>query len=81
MIKREKGNYRYFDKNGVEITEGCKIRYADGKVKTVYLTEGDELGTDATNPTWIATGRAMPCEYGVYPLEWEETEEVEVVEA
>ena len=80
MIKREKGNYRYFDKNGVEITEGCKIRYANGNVKTVYLTDGEELGTDATNPIWVASGRAAPCEYGVYPLEWEETEEVEVVE-
>ena len=25
MIKMENGKYKYFDKHGVEITEGCKI--------------------------------------------------------
>lgn len=84
MIKYENGKSRYFDKNGKEITEGCKIKYADGvrnrSVYTVYLTENDELGTDATNPSWVESGRAVPCEYGVYPLCEDETNEVEVVE-
>ena len=79
MIKVENGKYRYFDKNGIEITEGCKIRCADGKIKTVYLTEEGELGTDATNPRWIEAGRAFPCEYGIYPLGTNETNEVKVV--
>lgn len=79
MIKYENGKLRYFDKNGVEITEGCKIKYKNGSTKTVYLTEGDDLGTDATNPRWIEMGRAVPCEYGIYPLTREETDEVEVV--
>ena len=85
MIKYENGKFRYFDKNGVEITEGCKIRYdgnvmyPEGRVMEVYLTEEGYLGTDATNPAWIANGRAVPCEYGIYPLTREETDSVEVV--
>lgn len=79
MIKYENGKLHYFDKHGVEITEGCDIRYEDGSTKTVYLTEEDNLGTDATNPRWVEMGRAVPCEYGVYPLTEEETEGVEVV--
>ena len=80
MINRKNGITTYFDKNGTEITEGCKIRYADGKVRKVYLTENDELGTDATNPLWIEKGRAVECEYGIYPLSFEETETAEVIE-
>lgn len=79
MIKVENGKYRYFDKNGVEITEGCKIRYESGRIETVYLTTEGTLGTDATNPSWIKSGRAVPCEYGIYPLYANETNEVEVV--
>lgn len=72
-------NLTYFDKNGAKITDGCKIRYPDGKVRKVYLTEDGYLGTDATNPAWIASGRACECQFGIYPLTAEETEEVEVV--
>ena len=80
MIKIENGKRRYFDKHGIEITEGCKIRRALGwPVKTVYRTQDDQLGTDATNPTWIEKGRAVPCEFGIYPLTLEETNEVEVI--
>lgn len=85
MIKYENGKLRYFDKNGVEITEGCKIRYdgtvmyPNGRVMEVYLTEDEKLGTDATNPKWIEMGRAVPCEYGIYPLTREETDSAEVV--
>lgn len=77
MITR---NIHYYDKHGTEIKAGCHIRYADGKIEEVYLTDRCELGTDATNPSWIKSGRAYPCEYGIYPLTEEETEEVEVVE-
>ena len=85
MIKIENGQKKYFDRNGKEITEGCTIKYLHGdksleRTATVYRTEENELGTDATNPKWIATGRAVPCEYGIYPLTREETEMVEVVE-
>ena len=80
MIKYENGKTRYFDKNGKEITEGCKIKWGNGKVESVYLTENDELGTDATNPKWIELGRAVPCEYGIYPLNELETEMIEVIE-
>lgn len=79
MIKIENGKRRYFDKNGVEITEGCTIKYPDGTIEKVYLTTKNELGTDATNPKWIESGRAIPCEYGIYPLEYDETDEVEVI--
>lgn len=80
MIKMENDKRRYFDKNGTEITEGCKIKYLSGQVETVYLTEDEQLGTDATNKSWIESGRAVPCEFGIYPLTLEETNEVEVVE-
>lgn len=79
MIKYENGKLRYFDRNGAEIHEGDRIRYASGRVRAVYLTEGGDLGTDATNPAWIESGRAVPCEFGVYPLTREELEEVEIV--
>ena len=83
MIKIENGQRKYFDKNGVEITEGCKVKYADRKrsrtVYTVYRTTEDELGTDATNPVWVEKGWAVPCEYGIYPFCADETEEIEVV--
>ncbi len=80
MIKYDNEKIRYFDKNGKEITDGCKIKYALGRIEKVYLTDSGYLGTDATNPVWIKNGRAVPCEYGIYPLTEEETEEVEVVE-
>lgn len=79
MIKRIVGRNLYYDKNGVEISAGSFIRYNDGSVRKVYLTDKDELGTDATNPKWIESGKAVPCEYGIYPLTLSETDEVEVV--
>lgn len=85
MIKVENGQLKYFDRNGKEITDGCEIKYLHGdkslqQIKKVYRTENDELGTDATNPKWIEWGRAVPCEYGIYPFNEEELEMVEVVE-
>lgn len=80
MIKNENGKITYFDKNGVEITAGCSIKFASGRIEKVYLTENDELGTDATNKKWIESGRASEREYGVYPLTIADTEEAEVVE-
>ena len=83
MIKMENGQRKYFDKNGIEITEGCKIKYENGNIKTVYAWSdifGNEgLGVDATNPAWIESGRAYPCEYGIFLLCLDETNEVEVV--
>lgn len=79
MIDYSGKNPRYFDKNGTEIHDGNSIRYPDGRVYKVYLTDNGELGIDATNPVWIAAGRAVPCEYGIYPLESHETDEIEVV--
>lgn len=69
----------YFDKNGNEITEGCEIQYASGRVEKVYRAEDGQLGTDATNPKWIETGRAVPCEYGIYPFGQNELKEIEVI--
>ena len=80
MIKTVDGKMKYFDKNGKEITEGCVIKFADGRTEKVYLTAENELGTDATNPKWIETGRATECEFGIYPLTRQDTEEAEVVE-
>ena len=72
------GKPRYFDKNGKEIFAGDTIKYLDGTKEKVYLTEKGTLGTDATNPLWIEKGRAVPCEYGIYPLTEAELAEVEV---
>ena len=74
---------RYFDKNGDEIHAGDFIKLCPiSKPQEVYEfidIEGNYgLGTDATNPYWIETGRAVPCEYGIYPLEWEDTENCEL---
>lgn len=80
MITFENGKHRYFDKHGREITEGCIIRYTDGRTREVYRTNQDELGTDATNPKWIESVRAVSCEFGIYPLEYDETNEVEVID-
>ena len=74
MIKRNGENLRYYDRNGREIVDGCRIKFDSGRIETVYATEGGYLGTDATNPAWIKAGRAMPCEEGIYPLTKEETE-------
>lgn len=79
MLTYENGKMKYLDKNGREITKNCRIRYENGDVKVVYLTENGELGTDATNPVWIKNGRSVPCEYGIYPLTEEETNNVQVV--
>ena len=83
MIKTENGQKKYVDRNGKEIAEGCKIKFLHGdkslqRIEKVYLTEENELGTDATNPVWIEKGWAVPCEYGIFPLEAHETEYVEV---
>lgn len=76
----ENGKYRYFDKNGVELHDGDTIVWNNGKVETAYLTEQDELGTDATNPIWIKNGRAEPCEYGIYPFTESDMAEVAKME-
>lgn len=80
MIKTINGKTHYYDKNGKEIFDGCYIRYSNGRTAKVYLTEEETLGTDATNPSWIDSGRAEPTDYGIYPLTREDTEECEVVE-
>ena len=63
----------YYDKNGVELNAGDYIRVNEnGKPYMLYEWEDEYgntgLGTDATNPVWIEKGRAVPCEFGIYPL-------------
>ena len=70
-------NGHYYDKNGTEIHDGDTIKWDNGKVEKVYLTEENELGTDATNPTWIARGKAVPCEFGIYPFNKADMAEIE----
>ena len=71
------GKYRYFDKNGVELHDGDMIKWESGLVEKVYATVHGFLGTDATNPKWIESGRAVPCEYGCYPLHDRDLAEIE----
>ena len=74
-------NWRYFDKNWNELHEGDYIRQPDGTEYRLYLTTNHRLGVDATNPKWIETGRAVPCQYGIYPLNhWDVTECVKVTD-
>lgn len=80
MIVINNGVRRYFDKNGKEIVKNSKIRFPSGYVMMVYETDTGELGVDSTNPKWIKSGRAEPCEFGIYPLTNMTTESVEVVE-
>lgn len=61
----------YFDDKGHEIHEHDIIEI-DGKMKRVYMTEKGELGTDATNPLWIKSGKAQPCDFGIYPFNEED---------
>ena len=75
-IVEENGKYRYFDKDGIELKNGDIIRYESGREEKLYLTADSRLGTDATNSSWIESGRAVPCEYGIYPLEYEEMKEI-----
>ena len=72
---------KYLNKNGKEITEGCKVKFSDGRVEKIYLADTGELGTDATNPAWIESGRAIPCQYGIYPLTNEETRMINQIES
>lgn len=58
----------YFDKDGIELFAGDFILRQNGKIEKLYLTEDGCLGTDATNPAWVADGRAFSCDYGIYPL-------------
>ena len=37
MIKYDYDKTRYYDKNGKEITEGCKVKYPSGKIEKVYV--------------------------------------------
>lgn len=71
IITDEDGTIRYFDKNGVELFEGDTIKYHEesNTLFKLYLTVDGRLGTDATNPSWLESGRAFPCEWGIYPLE------------
>lgn len=78
-MKAKIENGKYYDKNGIQIHEGDMIKCSDGKVRKIYLTDKDELGTDATNPLWIENGRYCECEYGIYPIEEHELAEIEVV--
>ena len=61
---------RYVDNNGQEIKEGDIIKFSsEDREREVYLTSDNQLGTDATNPDWIKYGKAVPCEFGIYPFE------------
>ena len=75
-IIEENGVYTYLDREGNELHDGDTIMWADGRTEKLYATVEGRLGTDATNPSWIASGRAMECEYGVYPLTWSDVQEI-----
>ena len=79
-IIETRGAYRYFDKEGNELHDGDTIMWADGRMEKLHATVQGLLGTDATNPSWIASGRAVECQYGVYPLGLSGVQEIVKVE-
>lgn len=79
-IIEENDVYTYFDKNGNELHDGDTIMWADGRTEELYATTDGRLGTDATNPRWLASGRAVEYQYGVYPLTWPDVREIEKVD-
>lgn len=78
-IVEKDGVYRYFDRDGMELFDGDFIEHENGQREELYMTENGELGTDATNPLWIETGRAVACEYGIYPLNYADVAEIKKV--
>lgn len=75
-IIEENGVYTYLDRDGNELHDGDTIMWADGRMEKLYATVEGRLGTDATNPSWLASGRAYECQYGVYPLTWSDVQEI-----
>ena len=75
-IIEENGVYTYLDRDGNELHDGDTIMWADGRIEKLYATVEGRLGTDATNPSWLASGRAVECQYGVYPLTWSDVQEI-----
>ena len=75
-IIEENDIYTYFDREGNELHDGDTIMWADGRTEKLYATVEGRLGTDATNPSWLASGRAVACQYGVYPLTWSDVQEI-----
>ena len=67
-IDRESNPVKYFDADCKQIHKG-DIVFMNGRCREVYMTEDGHLGTDATNPDWINAGKAVPCEYGIYPFD------------
>ena len=49
MIKIIDGKKHYYDKDGIEITVGSKIKYPSGHIKEVYLANTGDLGVDVTD--------------------------------
>lgn len=69
----------YYDRNGDVLDEGVVIKYVStGLTHELVRTEAGLLGYDATNPAWVKRGKAVPFEYGVYPLEETELVDVEI---
>ena len=66
-IEYADGKWLYYDMNDEPIHENDVV-IMNGRKEKVYLTDEDELGTDATNPIWLEKGRAVPCEFGIYPF-------------
>lgn len=56
---------QYFDRNGQEILEGMYMLDDRGHYRLIYATDNYGLGTDATNRTWLKSGRAYSCQFGI----------------
>lgn len=68
--------FTYYDINGEKIEAGDMISINNSNPTKVYLLDDEKtLGIDSTNPAWIKAGRAVPCEFGCYPLNIEDLEQ------
>ena len=79
MFGKQEMHARYYDKYGNELKNNDRIRWNSGKEEKIYMTSDGYIGTDATNPHWIESGRASECEYGIYPLTELDMKEIEKI--
>lgn len=72
FYNESQGVFVYYDCNNVQLHEGDMVSINGREPEKLLLTVDGELGTDATNPSWIKNGRAFEGEFGVYPLDHED---------
>ncbi len=77
-------NMNFYDKNGMQITAGMHLRFADGSTEKVYDcidSFGNPcLGINASNDAYMQAHDIPECEREFYPLTNFNLREVEICE-